>query len=567
MTAVTTGEGGRAADVQATFCATLVRCWAGLGLREAVIAPGSRSTPLALAFADDPDVRTHVVHDERVAAFVALGAGIASGVPAAVVCTSGTAATHFHAAVVEAGLSNVPMLVLTADRPPELHDVGAAQTIDQTRLFGAAARWFHDPGVADLAAADSWPALAEQAWSAATGVDRGPVHLNLPMREPLVGAVLAHPAASSPTSSTARLAALDDDTLAAVVARLDGRRGMIVAGGGVDEPAAVADLAAALAWPVLADPRSGCRHLDAAIGAFDAVLRAPAFAEAHRPEVVLRLGEPPASKVLAQFVAASAALQVQLDGSTRRFDPDHRVGLHLAAPVGRTCGALAAAVTATDADWLTEWRDAQRRAHEVIVDELSAAPLSEPGVARLLTSGALAAGAHLVVASSMPIRDVEWFGGTAEGVTVHANRGANGIDGVVSTAIGVALATGAPTTVLLGDVAFCHDASALTGLARRDVDLAIVVVDNDGGGIFSFLAQHEQVAADRFEQLFGTPHGTDVVALALAHGIAATTATTVEELAGALRGSGVRLVRVVSEREANVAQHRRLNDAVVRALS
>jgi 2-succinyl-5-enolpyruvyl-6-hydroxy-3-cyclohexene-1-carboxylate synthase len=167
----------------------------------------------------------------------------------------------------------------------------------------------------------------------------------------------------------------------------------------------------------------------------------------------------------------------------------------------------------------------------------------------------------------MPVRDVEWYGGPAERITVHANRGANGIDGVVSTAIGVALATAAPTVVLLGDVAVCHDASALTGLAGRALDLAIVVVDNDGGGIFSFLAQHDQLAADRFEQLFGTPHGTDIEALARAHGLPATTATTAAELSAALQGGGARLVRVASDREANLVVHRALNAAVAEALT
>src|SRR6478735_10883564 len=222
------------ADVQATFCTTLVRRWTELGLRHAVVAPGSRSTPMALALAES-GVRVEIVHDERSAAFVALGIGLASGVPAVALCTSGTAATHFHAAVVEAGLSNVPMLVLTADRPPELHDVGAAQTIDQTRLFGDAPRWFHDPGVAVRSAARSWPGLAAQSWTAAVGVDPGPVHLNLPMREPLVGTVLDDVLATLPRpfgAGPASLAAPPDAALDRLVDLVDGRRGVIVAGRG-----------------------------------------------------------------------------------------------------------------------------------------------------------------------------------------------------------------------------------------------------------------------------------------------------------------------------------------------
>ncbi len=557
------------ADVQATFCTALVRAWARLGLRDAVIAPGSRSTPMALALATDGGVRVHVAHDERVAGFVALGIGLATGVPAAVLCTSGTAATHLHAAVVEAGLSAVPLLVLTADRPPELHDVGAAQTIDQTRLFGGAPRWFHDPGVAVLSAARSWPALAAQAWAAATGVDPGPVHLNLPMREPLVGtalddvlAALAQPSGVGPGA----LAPLPASTLDHLVDLVDGRRGVLVAGRGAGTPSSVGRLAAALGWPVIAEPRSGCRALPKALGAFDSIVRVGPFADGHRPDVVVRLGEPPASKVLAQWLAASGATQILIDGTTRRLDPDHRVELHLAAPVDDVSAAVAARVSAADAAWLDGWLDAERHAQAAITDTLGT-DLSEPAVARELTGGALADGTQLVVASSMPVRDVEWYGGPATGVTVHSNRGANGIDGVVATAIGVAVGSGAPTVCLLGDIALCHDASALTGLAARDVDLTIVVVDNDGGAIFSFLAQHDQLDSSRFEQLFGTPHGTDLVRLAEAHHLPATTVTTVEELRAEVTRGGPRLVRVHSDRESNLTIHKAINAAVAQALA
>ncbi|MCU1504925.1 MAG: menD, partial [Ilumatobacteraceae bacterium] len=239
----------------------------------------------------------------------------------------------------------------------------------------------------------------------------------------------------------------------------------------------------------------------------------------------------------------------------------------LTGPVGATCTVLAASVTtAAPADWFASWSAAERTAQATITAALDGA-LTEPAVARLLTTGALASGGHVVVASSMPIRDVEWFGGSGAGLTVHANRGANGIDGVVATAIGVAIGSGSPTAVLLGDVALCHDASSLTALAGRGLDLTIVVVDNDGGGIFSFLPQAERLPPARFEQLFGTPHGTDVVALAAAHGLPACTAGSPQELRAAVAAPGTKLVRVVSERTGNVDVHRRINDAVVAALA
>jgi 2-succinyl-5-enolpyruvyl-6-hydroxy-3-cyclohexene-1-carboxylate synthase len=570
------------ANEQATFCATLVDQWIRLGLRHAVVAPGSRSTPMALQLATRGEITVHVVHDERSASFVALGIGLVTALPAALLCTSGTAATHFHAAVVEAGLSNVPVIVLTADRPPELRDVGAPQTIDQTRLYGSAVRWFHDPGVPSGSASATWRSLATRAWSAALGVDHGPVHLNLPFREPLVGAVGELPPVLATGSGATKLAPGSGEAIEACA----GRRGVIVAGKGVDDPHWVEALAVALDWPVLADPRSGCRTLPHAVCAFDSILRHQGFAEAHLPEVVLRLGEPPASKVLAQWLVGSGAVQVQVDDSTRVIDPDHVVQHVVTGSIGAVCMRLAARLVAfepsapvivpppvgwsgddtngTAVSWSGSWTRSDRLAQQAI-DAATAGPLSEPAVARVLT-GVVGSVQHLVVASSMPVRDVEWFGDRCAGITVHSNRGANGIDGVIATAIGVAAGARQRTVALLGDVAFCHDASSLTALAARRLDLTIVVIDNDGGGIFSFLPQADSLDHDRFEQLFGTPHATDVVALATAHGLPAATVTTASELGEWLQRSGTSVVRIASTRAGNVAEHRRLHAAVVHAL-
>ncbi|MEX2627230.1 MAG: 2-succinyl-5-enolpyruvyl-6-hydroxy-3-cyclohexene-1-carboxylic-acid synthase [Ilumatobacteraceae bacterium] len=289
-------------SVAATFCATLADEWVRHGVRHAVVAPGSRSTPVVTALADRPELDLHVVHDERVAAFVALGLGL-DGVPAVLVCTSGTAAANFHPAVVEAGLSDVPMLVVTADRPPELRGVGAPQTIDQIHLYGRSVRWFHDPGVPAAAAANSWRSLAARAFGAAHD---GPVHLNLPFREPLVGEPEALPPPverpfDTTTGGGPDPAVGDAGSDASALAILDRQRGVIVAGGrsGVDVDDAER-LAVATGWPLLADPTSGCRHLDVAVTSFDALLRHRGFADAHAPDVVVRLGRPPASKVLAQ---------------------------------------------------------------------------------------------------------------------------------------------------------------------------------------------------------------------------------------------------------------------------
>ncbi len=571
-------------DPQATFAATLVDEWARAGVREAVVCPGSRSTPLALALATDGRIRVHVHHDERAGGFTALGVGLETGSPAVVLTTSGTAAVELHPAVVEAHQAGVPLLVCTADRPPELQDVGAPQTVDQTHLFGRSARWFAAPGVADPALAGTWRSLAARAVAESLGAGGGapgPVHLDLAFRDPLVGDPGPLPPGrpgGAPWHEVRAGAAVGDGLVSRLAARCAGRRGVIVAGGGLGGAAGVHELAAVLGWPVLADPRSGCRTpVPTTVAAFDALLRVPAFAEAHRPEVVLRLGTPPASKVLAQWLAGLDAEQLAVDAHGRWFDPERTATDVVAAPPGELCGRLAEVLTAGPGGgsappgegWLASWvaADAAARAAVDAVIDAHDEP-TEPGVARDVVAG-LPAGAHLVVASSMPVRDVEWYAAPRHGLAVHANRGANGIDGVVSTAVGVALAGGAPTAALVGDVAFLHDSNALVGLAARTLDLTVVVVDNRGGGIFEFLPQ-ASLDRERFELLFGTPHDADLVSLARAHGVdvelldrAAAVLPAVARSAG--RG-GVRVLVVRTDRRANVAVHDEIHAAVAAAL-
>ena len=537
------------ADVQATFCATLVDEWIELGVRHAVVAPGSRSTPMALAIADRVELAVHVVHDERAAAFVALGLGL-DGSPALLLCTSGTAAANFFPAVVEAGLSEVPMIVLTADRPEELRGVGAPQTIDQIELYGDHVRWFRDPGVPEIAGLDGWRDLAGATRGHAAS---GPVQLNLPFREPLLG----RPGELPPRRARPEVpvAARQTD---AVPESFDQHRGVILAGGrsGV-APAEIAALHAATQWPIIADPMSGVRHLDGVVTTADALLRHAPFAADHAPDVVVRIGRPSTSKVLARWAARDGAVVVQV-GGPGRIDPDHNVSavcdmasLLDAAPAG-----------ATGTTWMARWMHAERRASAAIDEAMAATDLTEPAVARVVAEH-LPDDAVLTVASSMPVRDLEWFGGRR--AVAHANRGANGIDGVTSTALGRALG-GGPSFVLIGDLAFVHDANALVALADRGTDLRIVVVDNDGGGIFSFLPQADLLSPGRFEELFGTPLGVDVEMLARAHRIPSTTVTTADQLRRQLVEPGPWMCRVASDRTRNVETHRAINAAVAAVL-
>ena len=570
------------ADVTATFCATLVDEWVRGGVTDAVVAPGSRSTPMAIALAADDRVAVHVHHDERSAAFVALGLGLASGRPALVLTTSGTAAVELHPAVVEAHQASVPLIVLTADRPPELHHVGAPQTVEQAHLYGSSVQWFAEPGVPEAAAAGTWRSLAARAVAeATTGVaGPGPVHLNLAFREPLLGTPGPLPvgrADGGPWHTTVgRRVAVERHGTERLAELLDADRGVIVAGEGSGATDAVFALARATGWPVLADPRSGCRVPDiAAVAAFDAILRHEPTAVALRPDAVLRLGAPPTSKVLGQWIAESGATVVAVDGLGRWFDADHQAAHVLHAEPTAVVSALARLVggRAATAAWTGRWQAAEAAAQAAIDEALSAyGGVTEPGVARTLVA-ALPDGATLVTSSSMPVRDVEWFGAPRPRLRVLANRGANGIDGVVSTAVGAALASrgsGDATAVLIGDVAFLHDSNALLGIAARGIDLTIVVVDNDGGGIFSFLPPASALATDRFEQLFGTPHGVDLRVLAAAHGLVTIEPAGATDVVDAVRASvaagGVRLVLVRTDRTANVAVHDALNAAVAAAL-
>jgi len=568
------------ASGQAALCATLVDEWLRHGVAHAVVAPGSRSTPMAVALAARPELRLHVVLDERAAAFVALGIGRAGGRPAVLLCTSGTAAVGFHAAVVEAGLSLVPLLACTADRPPDLHDVGAPQTIHQLGLYGSSPVWTAD--IDPLA----WPPTAWRSLASRAVLEagRGPVHLNIRLREPLLdgGGDVLPPDRGDDQPWHGRSDDLGPGRPAAepgvrfptgpmMLPDLTGRRRvLVVAGDGCDRRAAAEMASGRL--PVLADPLSGWRVPGpATVAAFDAIARHATAADDLTPDLVIHLGRPPASKALGNWLDQTDAMRVVVDHAGRWLDPSRRADAAISAPAHQFLRALAAQLPDADPNWLARWQRTEAAAQAAISGVLAHHPdVTEPGLARDLVRD-LPGGSALMVSSSMPIRDVEWFTEPRSGLEVHANRGANGIDGVTSTALGVALARdGRPTAALLGDLALLHDASGLTGLAARPCSLVLVVVDNNGGGIFSFLPQAAELPPDRFEQLFGTPQAVDLRALAAAHGVASVEVETAADLsprlAEATARSGVRMLVARTERRRNVEIHAELASAVGRAL-
>ena len=561
-------------NLNALFARALVDELCAAGATDAIVSPGSRSTPLALACADDVRLRVRSVVDERSAAFVALGAAKATGRPALVLSTSGTAGAHFYPAILEAEASRVPLVALTADRPPELHGFGAPQTIDQQHLFGRHVRFFADLGVPEPTGESlrHLRATASLACARALGLPRGPVHLNAAFREPL--APVPHPFPPLLDRRALRIApgrlVPDAAALDEAAGELSKRpRGVIVCGprDALDElPEAVRALAVATGYPVLAEAASQVRYrLPGTIAHYDSLLKHAPFAEAARPDAVVRIGGGLTSKTLQHWLDASGAWTLLLTDDGVPIDPAHSAALAVAGEVPRSCEELARRIRPAPAP--LPFEEAERRARAALEAAFAREEqLSEPSVARE-TAAALPEDGQLFVSSSMPVRDVDAWASRAAHIRVLANRGVNGIDGVVSSALGAAIAARRPTVALLGDLALLHDLGGLVAAARVGAPLTVVAVDNDGGGIFSFLPVAEQTP--HFEALFATPHGLDLGRAAAFVGARLHTPRNALQLRAALReslGGGLHLVHVRTDRAANVERHRALHAAVAAAL-
>jgi len=557
--------------VQATFAATLVDEWVRAGVTDAVVCPGSRSTPLALALFRREELRVHVRLDERGAGFFALGIATMTGRPVVVCVTSGTAAAELHPAVVEAHHACVPLIVCTADRPPELHGVGAPQTIEQGGLYPKAVRWAAEPGVPVEATAWSWRSLGARAVAEARSGPSGPgpVHLNLAFGEPLVAE--AGPLPEGRPAGAPQHQVVVHDGVAEPWSWPAGN-GVLVVGAGCGPVEGVLALAEHLGWPVLADPRSGCRVVHPhVVAAADAIARrAP---ERLRPAAVVRLGSSWASKALPAYLADAEVVAV--DPWWRWDDPQRRVSLvHRVDPAAWLAAARAIPAQRPSPGWLEGWQDAERAAQRVVDAVLDGGELSEPLVARRVVRH-VPDGAVVVVSSSMPVRDLEWFAPPRSNPPkVVANRGANGIDGVCSTALGVAAAQKGPVVALVGDLAFFHDLSSLVRSAGGPggASCTIVVIDNGGGGIFEFLPQRALLERSELERAFATPQIPDVVDVAEGLGLWTADVGTPCELDEALLAAtgreGVRIVRArVPSRQENRALHERLDGAVASALA
>ena len=555
-------------DVTQSFAATFVDELAAQGVEFACLSPGSRSAPIAMALQRHPKIRVFVHVDERSGSFFGVGLAKATGKPVVLLSSSGTAAAEFHPAVIEAAHSQTPLVVLTADRPPELRDVGANQSIAQQRLDGTAARWFFDPGPPVEAAnsARIWRRLAARACSEAA---TGPVHLNLPFREPLVptpGEVPAALEAPGEAVLSGRMLPTPSQVTTLASALQRAQRPLVVAGEMRDGDR-LAPALSRLGLPVLAEPSSQLRRAEtgAAVESYEALLRA-GWSLQHGPDLVVRLGGTPTSRVLNAWLSATSAPTFLIDPDHLWRDPD-QVASHVVA-----CDPLALmeALPAMDRSaWREEWVAAGKRATAAIAGTFVSTPMHEGHIVRALASR-LPDNAQVFVGSSMPIRAADSFWPHAKTKQrFFGNRGASGIDGLVSTGLGLAAArSDVPTVLLLGDLSLYHDMNGLWAMRRHGIRATVVVCDNNGGGIFNFLpqAQHQDV----FEELFATPIGLDFAQVARLYDLVYSPVTDraglEPALADALAAQASTLVVVKFKREDSVSGHRICWEAASAAL-
>ena len=576
-------------DVSLACATALVDALVRRGVGHACVSPGSRSTPLALAFARDDRVRVHVQLDERSAAFFAVGLAKATGTPAALVCTSGTAAAEYLPAMVEAFQARTPIVALTADRPPRLRGTGANQTIDQTDLYGRYARAYLEPPVpASLDDTAAWHDTGARAAEAAAGLPPGPVHVNCPFDEPLVPEGEAIPrfdGSSEPREPRTLDVEATSAAVDAFVETFASRRGLITLGGlPAPRTLSLVSLGEVLGWPVLAEPISGLR-VDAgpggrALAAGQLLIGDEAWLDRHRPDVVLQVGATPTTRST-QALVGSVESVVVLD--LVHLDPDpeqrseRRIRIDPELFAANVWDRYSERRPAAPDGWLDGWRRADLAARLTVDRMLDA--WDEPFEGRVArdVAGFVPHGAALCVGSSSPVRDLDvfmtprrppriWTEGDL--VRVIANRGASGIDGFVSTALGVAAAGMGPTYALLGDLTLLHDAGGLLWSRHAGVDAVLVVLANGGGEIFSLMPQRE---LPEHRDLFVTPHDVDIGALCAAAGAGHERIERSDDLLPAVqraaRDGGVRVVEVAIDPERGRDRRAEIRAAVAHALA
>ncbi|GCE25570.1 2-succinyl-5-enolpyruvyl-6-hydroxy-3-cyclohexene- 1-carboxylate synthase [Dictyobacter alpinus] len=571
-------------------------------VRNVVICPGSRSTPLALAIVAHPKLKAWMHVDERSAAFFALGLAKQLGRPVALVCTSGTAAANFLPAVAEAHLTHVPLLVLTADRPHELRENGAPQAIDQNRLYGTHAKWFVEVALPEATneALRYIRTLANRVASLASAVPAGPVHLNFPFREPLTPAALANqpllpPEQRDPLAWQGRpanqpyvsvidapLGTLPAAALQQIATQLqDHKHGLIVVGPlanpALTEP--LLQLAQTLGYPILADPlsqlRGGPHDQSLILSSYDAFLRLDTFTDQHVPELVLRFGPMPVAKPFLLYMKRYAHCpQIVIDAQNDWHEPTQLASQMLHTDPVAFCEQLSSLLSQTytrDEQWLAQWQRAERLTRQALHTTIQDFPELFEGRVFTELAELLPAGSTLFAGNSMPIRDMDtFFWGAPHSIETVGNRGANGIDGVISSALGVSAGKHArtPTVLVIGDLSFFHDLNGLLAARLHQLDLVVILINNDGGGIFSFLPQ--AAYPEHFEQVFGTPTGLEFEPVIRMYGGSyqrpADWTTFRRVFQQDIQTSGLHVIELRTERTSNVTMHRQLWQVVGSAL-
>ncbi len=546
------------------------------------ISPGSRSTPLTLAAARHPQAECRSGIDERGSAYFALGHARATGRPAVFICTSGTAVANALSAVIEASVEHLPLLVLSADRPPELQDTGANQTIDQTKLFGSHVRWFFDPGCPGPEfSPESLLSMVDQAVHRTRHPVPGPVHLNLPFREPFFPAdelpgkkqSSVEPAPPEawqrevqPWVRHTKPCRVPDDSVCTELRQNLPKRGILSVGRiPLDARLPVQELAQRLGWPIFADTTSGLRlgPCENRITHFDQLLLDGLPSASWQADAIWHLGFPPTSKRwLSYWEQTPAPQMVWIANHSERHDPVQRFRLRIEADSSLFCKTLISALPmpSTDSNWLQQWQNADvqvAKRMETHFGVNDAEPItSELHLAHWLTRQ-IAPEHALFLGNSLPVRMVDFYGsGSGPEVPVVANRGASGIDGLVSSALGYAQGAQQPVTLLIGDLSLLHDLNSLSGLAQADPPVIVLLINNHGGGIFSFLPVAQQ--EDVFERCFGTPHELDFRHAAKLFGLDYEAPDSLQSLSRAYKSAVARkrsaLIEVVTDRKANVRE-------------
>ncbi|KRG16115.1 2-succinyl-5-enolpyruvyl-6-hydroxy-3-cyclohexene-1-carboxylic-acid synthase [Lederbergia galactosidilytica] len=549
------------------------------GVRDVVISPGSRSTPLALLMVEHQELNTYINIDERSAGFFALGLAKASKSPVVLLCTSGTAAANYFPAVVEANLSRVPLLVLTADRPHELREVGAPQAINQLHLYGQHVKWFAEMALPENSKEQLTYSkmVAHRAVKECKSPVSGPVHVNFPLREPLLPALDPYPFSEEQVDYEVVEGELvvPEVTIERIAKDINqSQQGLIICGP-MDEPLfsnAVIELAEKLAYPILADPLSQLR-LDNSliIDSYDAILKTESVLEKFQPDFILRFGAMPVSKPLSLFTKKHRGIpHFVVDGQAGWRDPYQLGTKMIQMDETAFCQQMTKYVMKNENNkWLSYWQQIDHLAKMAIKDHMSAEQELEEGKVFYELFPLLPKESAIFVGNSMPIRDVDsFFHKNNRDITVMANRGANGIDGVVSTALGASVYQ-QPLFLLIGDLSFFHDMNGLLAAKLYELNITIIIVNNDGGGIFSYLPQAE--SKQHFEVLFGTPTGLDFHHAVQLYNGQYTKITDWDHFSDAIQSAaqhqGLNVIEIPTDRAKNLTSHRKMWDQVSREIT